>query len=264
MTVNPAPPPVDALLLDLDDTLYDVPAMKAQVAANIQAYMVKYLGVPQEEVYDLCFKCYMQYGTTMAGLVAQGYKIDADHWHAEVHHSLPYEQYLRRDAKLRSMLQRIPLPKYIFTNADRKHARICLDLLGVADCFQGVVAFEDVQAAAAARGWARHGRPVVCKPEHQAYLLALEATGLHPARTGWFDDSTRNVAAGKRLGMFTVLVGRIGVEGAGADVQLASIHDMPAALPWLFEGGEERGPARGAAEAEPCEPCCTAPALAAA
>lgn len=91
----------------------------------------------------------MQYGTTMAGLVvsmgwavigcaaggnicneqnhlalshsaqgslprflaqAQGYKIDADHWHAEVHHSLPYEQYLRRDAKLRSMLQRIPLP----------------------------------------------------------------------------------------------------------------------------------------------------------
>lgn len=57
MTVNPAPPPVDALLLDLDDTLYDVPAMKAQVAANIQAYMVKYLGVPQEEVYDLCFKC---------------------------------------------------------------------------------------------------------------------------------------------------------------------------------------------------------------
>lgn len=56
MTVNPAPPPVTALLLDLDDTLYDSPAMKTQVASNIQAYMVKYLGVPQEEVYDLCYK----------------------------------------------------------------------------------------------------------------------------------------------------------------------------------------------------------------
>lgn len=41
---------------------------------------------------------------------AQGYRIDADHWHAEVHHSLPYEAFLQKDAKLSSMLKRIPLP----------------------------------------------------------------------------------------------------------------------------------------------------------
>lgn len=97
-----------------------------------------------------------------------------------------------------------------------------------------MVSFEEVQAAAAARGWARHGRPIVCKPAHQAYELALELTGLDPARTVWFDDSARNIAAGKRAGMHSVLVGRTGVEGTGADCQIESVHDLPRAAPWLF------------------------------
>ena len=37
----------------------------------------------------------LNYGTTLAGLVAHGHKIDYDDWHASVHGSLPYEQYLK-------------------------------------------------------------------------------------------------------------------------------------------------------------------------
>lgn len=50
------PAPVSGLLFDLDDTLYDVPAMKLHVARNIQRYMVMKLGVSEEEVVDLCMK----------------------------------------------------------------------------------------------------------------------------------------------------------------------------------------------------------------
>ena len=53
-----------------------------------------------------------------------------------MHHRLPYRQLLGRDEALREMLASIALPKFIFTNADRKHAAICLELLGIADLFE--------------------------------------------------------------------------------------------------------------------------------
>lgn len=107
-------------------------------------------------------------------------------------------------------------------------------LLGISDLFASIISFEEVQEAAAGRDWTRHGRPIVCKPGHQAYLLALELSGLDPSSTVWFDDSTRNVTAGKKAGMYSVLVGRTGVEGTDADCQVQSIHDLPAAMPWLL------------------------------
>ncbi len=67
---------------------------------------------------------------------ANGYSIDFDDWHAEVHGTLPYDRLLKRDNQLRKFLESIPLPKYIFTNADQKHAETCLDIMGVADLFK--------------------------------------------------------------------------------------------------------------------------------
>ncbi len=67
---------------------------------------------------------------------ARGYEIDFDDWHADVHGTLPYKELLPRDPALRRMLQSIPLPKHIFTNADTRHADICLERMGIADCFQ--------------------------------------------------------------------------------------------------------------------------------
>lgn len=65
-----------------------------------------------------------------------GYKIDVDDWHKHVHHTLPYEKYLKRDDKLISLLQQIQLPLYVFTNGDRKHAEICLQLMGITSLFK--------------------------------------------------------------------------------------------------------------------------------
>ena len=67
---------------------------------------------------------------------ANGYQIDFDHWHAAVHGTLPYEQMLQEDRPLRQLLQSIDLPKYVFTNADKKHAETCLRLLDISDLFK--------------------------------------------------------------------------------------------------------------------------------
>ena len=47
-------------------------------------YMAEHLGVPEDQVQSLTMDLYMEHGTTMAGLVAHGYKIDYDHWHDKV------------------------------------------------------------------------------------------------------------------------------------------------------------------------------------
>eukprot|EP00887_Chlorella_sp_A99_P002750 scaffold6.g2750.t1 len=206
-----------------------------EVAANIRAYMVERLGIAPDEVAELCTELYLTYGTTLAGLVAKGHVIDYDDWHLNVHATLDYESYLAPDPELRSLLESLPAPKWVFTNADAAHAERCLAILGVRHCFRGVVCFESVMAAAAARGWSRHGRPVVCKPNRQAYALAAEAAGgPAPAATLWLDDSTRNITAGHRLGWQTVLVGRTGVD-TPADHQIARIHDLRTAMPWLWQ-----------------------------
>ena len=85
------------------------------------------LDIPAQQVADLCAECYANYGTTMAGLEAKGYHLPYDEWHAAV---------LSRDEELASLLEGIPLPKYIFTNADIKHATICLQLLGLTHLFE--------------------------------------------------------------------------------------------------------------------------------
>ena len=43
-----------------------------------------------------------------------------------------------------------------------------------------------------------------------------------PGTTLYFDDSTRNIAAGAALGLFSVLVGRQGAD-VGADVEVRCI-----------------------------------------
>lgn len=96
---------------------------------------------------DQCFACTQ----------ANGYSIDFDDWHAEVHGTLPYSRLLKRDERMREFLLSIPLPKYIFTNADQKHANTCLDLMGVADLFQVI-----------------HSKLLVCSIEyHQQYARVL-------------------------------------------------------------------------------------------
>ena len=57
--------------------------------------MAERLGVPPDEVAALCAEYYLNYGTTLAGLVAHGHAVDYDDWHAAVHGSLPYEEYIK-------------------------------------------------------------------------------------------------------------------------------------------------------------------------
>ena len=70
MTVSQTPQ-IDCLLIDLDDTLYEIPEISNMVADKIRTYMVTRLGVEQDQVEENCRELYLNYGTTLAGLVVR-------------------------------------------------------------------------------------------------------------------------------------------------------------------------------------------------
>eukprot|EP01018_Ginkgo_biloba_P033612 Gb_00746 [translate_table: standard] len=240
-------PRYECLLFDLDDTLYPLSSgIAAECRKNIGDYMVEKLGIEKTKVPDMCTVLYKNYGTTMAGLRAVGYEFDYDDYHSFVHGRLPYG-HLRPDPMLRNLLLSMPQRKIIFTNGDKVHAAKVLSRLGLEDCFEGVICFETLNSHSQATD-NRSGTdnttmhtfpksPIICKPSQEAIERALSIASADPQRTIFFDDSPRNIAAGKRAGLHTVLVGT-SVRTEGADFALESIHNIKEALPEIWEEDE--------------------------
>lgn len=250
----------ECLLFDLDDTLYPLSSsIASEVLKNIQGYMVEKLGVPESQVVVLSNLLYKHYGTTMAGLRAIGYEFDYDEYHSFVHGRLPYDK-LKLDHVLRHLLQSLPMRKVILTNGDEKHAIKVLKRLGLEDCFEGIICFETlnpVENSAGSSASETQGifnivgyssnpnpgvelpkTPIKCKPSVEAMEQALKIANIDPQRTVFFDDSVRNIVAGKQIGLHTVLVGT-SHRVKGADHALESIHNIKEALPELWKKAEK-------------------------
>ncbi|KAL1825551.1 hypothetical protein ACET3Z_012329 [Daucus carota] len=265
-------PKYDCLLFDLDDTLYPYSSGLATACSNnIKDYMVEKLGIDRSVIFEMSNLLYKNYGTTMAGLRAIGYDFDYDEYHSYVHGRLPYEN-LKPDPVLRSLLLSLPIRKVIFTNADKVHAVKALNILGLEDCFEGIICFEtlnpthknivsddedDIQFTGS-RSFSSTTNdnteifdiiahfsqpnasisslpktPIVCKPSTHAIEKALEIGKINPQRTLFFEDSVRNIQSGKLVGLDTVLVGT-SQRTKGADHALESIHNLRDAIPELW------------------------------
>ncbi|KAM1798683.1 hypothetical protein FF1_032734 [Malus domestica] len=261
----------DCLLFDLDDTLYPYSSGIATACRiNIEDYMVEKLGIDRSIIPELGNLLYKNYGTTMAGLRAIGYDFDYDEYHSFVHGRLPYDN-IKPDPVLRSLLLNLPYRKIIFTNADKIHAAKALSRLGLEDIFEGIICFEtlnpihkntvsddedDIEFVGLSSTTSITSSsqifdiighfatpnptsklpktPIVCKPSEDAIERALKIANINPQRTLFFEDSVRNIQAGKRVGLQTVLVGT-SQRVKGADFALESIHNLREAIPELWE-----------------------------
>jgi len=213
------------LFFDLDDTLYPPDSgLWAAIRERMNTYMLERLHIPAGQVPVLRRQFFETYGTTLRGLQIH-YTVDAEDFLAYVH-DLPIERIVRPDAALRPLLASLPQRKFIFTNADTRHARRVLAALDVQDCFDGIV---DVLAM-----------QFQCKPNLQAYQTALEIAGESEAgRCVYLDDSLRNLAPARQMGFFTVLVNAPPANDSAppeaAQRSIASLHDLPSAMPELWQ-----------------------------
>ncbi|WVZ17557.1 hypothetical protein V8G54_010539, partial [Vigna mungo] len=271
-TQQTARPKYDCLLFDLDDTLYPLySGLALAIHQNIKDFMVEKLGIEPIKTDEMTNLLYSNYGTTLAGLRAIGYDFDYEEYYSFVHGKLPYEN-LKPDPVLRNLLLSLPYRKLIFTNSDKVHTIKALERLGLEDCFEGITCFETLNPIHKGTVYddeenkgsmatdptpktalkcseifdiIQHfaqpdptavlpSTPVICKPSEHAIELALKIANINPKRTLFFEDSVRNIQAGKRVGLHTVLVGK-SQKVKGADYAMESIHDLRKIVPELWE-----------------------------
>ncbi|KAI3469560.1 hypothetical protein Pfo_026223 [Paulownia fortunei] len=231
--------PFDCLMFDLDDTLYSSKTGIGQaLKRNVQDFLVEKCGFPESEAPNVNRELFRTYGSSLAGLRALGYDINPDDYHGFVHGRLPYDL-IRPDSRLRNLLQSIKQRKIIFTNSDRIHAMKALDRLGIRDCFEKIICFETMNSNLS-KSTRPDEFPVVLKPSMEAMKIAIDVAEVDPRRTLFFDDNVKNVAAGKAVGLRTVLVGRA-MKSKEADYALETVTNMVQVIPEIWLNEEDDG-----------------------
>ncbi|MBA4794262.1 pyrimidine 5'-nucleotidase [Phenylobacterium sp.] len=182
---------IDTWLFDLDNTLYPAESgFMSEIEARMTGFVMRVTGLPRDEAFALQKRYLAEHGLTLRGLM-EHHGVDPLEFNA-LFHDLSLDA-LAHDAELLAALDRLPGRRLIFTNADDIHAERVLKHLGLDHLFDDVFHIESF-------GF----RP---KPDPAAFDAMLEAHGLAPDATAFFEDSERNLAPAAALGMTTVLVG---------------------------------------------------------
>jgi pyrimidine 5'-nucleotidase len=217
------------LLVDLDETVYPPSSgVWDAISRRMEQYMHERMQFSQAEIPHIRTQLYQQYGTTLRGLQVT-YQVDEREF-IEFVHDIPVDDLLQPDPLLRQVLMQYPQRKYIFTNADRKHASRVIQRLGLADCFDGIIDIYDIAP--------------FCKPMPEAYQAAIRLSGeTHPERCVFIDDSPRNLAGAMAQGIYTIQVGKpkpgFTHPESAAHARIDHLHNLPEVLPPDLPDGKD-------------------------
>jgi putative hydrolase of the HAD superfamily len=183
---------ISAWVFDLDNTLYPASDLYDEIGARMTRYIAHTVGVDEAEALRLREKYFDEYGATIVGLVRH-HGVDARAFLADVHeadHSV-----LVVDEALRTLIERLPGRRIVFTNGGGGHAERVLETLGLASSFDAIF---DIEAAGLAP-----------KPQRESYERLVEAFDLDPKSSILIEDTLRNLAPAHAMGFATALVGEI-------------------------------------------------------
>ncbi len=181
---------VEDWVFDLDNTLYPHHTnLFSQIDVKMTAYVSELLTLPREEARKLQKELYLEYGTTLAGLMAR-HQIDSDDFLQKVH-AIDYS-WLAPDPALGDAIKTLPGRKFIFTNGSRSHAESTARQLGILDHFDDIF---DIVAAG-----------LTPKPAPQSYDRFIDLHRIVGPNAVMFEDLARNLVVPKSLGMTTVLI----------------------------------------------------------
>lgn len=209
---------VDCWLFDLDNTLYSPEiGLFAEVDLRMGAYIMRLLDCDAVEARRVQKLYFHDHGTTLAGLMRH-HAIDPEEFLADVH--AVHMDKLTPDPELRSLIERLPGDKHIFTNANRAYAEQVLDRRGLGGLFGVIV---DIT-----------GCGYIPKPEPGAYAtLTRMIDGFDPRRACLFDDMSRNLAPAHALGMTTVWLANGSESGERGHDPAHTDHNASDLRPWL-------------------------------
>ena len=208
------------LLFDLDGTLYtDETGLFNEVGNRIEHWIADQLGLTLNAAKQLRRDYYIQYGTTMAGLLKDRPDLDIDAYLDYVH-DVDVTRYLDPDPRLDQMLANLPLPKVIFTNSISDWADRIAVQLGIRNHFQHIF---DVRAV-----------DYHCKPHPHAFRSVLNHLNAPGEACVMLDDQPSYLSGAVQAGMRTILVSPGGSVTDGIDATVSHVLEAePVLKSWL-------------------------------
>ncbi|SMN18058.1 similar to Saccharomyces cerevisiae YGL224C SDT1 Pyrimidine nucleotidase [Maudiozyma saulgeensis] len=235
---NPLPTPDENMrvfFFDIDNCLYKSSSkIHDLMQVSIVNYFKNTLNLSHEDAHQLNNTYYKEYGLAIRGLV-MFHGINALEYNKLVDDSLPLQDILKPDFKLREMLLNLKKSGYfdklwLFTNAYKNHGVRVIKLLGLGDIFDGMTYCDYSQTDT-----------LVCKPNPQAFERAMTQCGLANYENAWFiDDSGSNIHQGLKLGMHQCVhvveneVNEILGKTPDGSIVIRDILDLPTVAPQLF------------------------------
>jgi putative hydrolase of the HAD superfamily len=181
-----------AILFDLDNTLYSESCgVFDLIDQRMNKWLISNLQIPENEVNEFRNKYFVQYGTTLRGLMLHHEVNPRDF--LDYVHDVPVHEFLSADQDLRHTLEQVKSRKLIFTNSDLKHANRILDALGIRDQFERIFDIEAMN--------------FIPKPNPDPYRTVLDYLRLQPKDVLLIDDMERNLKPAQEMGMRTILIG---------------------------------------------------------
>ena len=179
-------------VFDLDNTLYSPEEdIFSQIDKRMTEFIISKFNVNEEEAFNIQKKYFLEYGTTLSGLMKRE-NIDPDEF-LEFVHDINLE-ILKPNIELSKIIKNLPGDKFIFTNGSRKHAENVLKQLEMSEIFDDIFDIKESN--------------FIPKPNINAYLNFIDKTKIEPDVSIMFEDIGRNLEAAKKLGMRTVLIKR--------------------------------------------------------
>ncbi|MGB4572275.1 MAG: HAD-IA family hydrolase [Rectinemataceae bacterium] len=205
-----------AMLFDLDNTLYsESTGMEDGVVLRMNDFVASWLGVSHEEGIRLRREGVRRYGTSLEWLIKEkGFK-DTEVYLQAVHPE-GEEWCIRPDPELGLLLDSIPLPKAILTNAPREHAERVLRKLGISDRFKTIY---DLRF-----------NGLVGKPAPDAFLKPLADFGYSVGETLFIDDLPKYARGYSALGGRAVLKDEGDRYADQGFERIRSLAELPALL----------------------------------
>jgi len=179
-------------VFDLDNTLYSPEEdIFSQIDKRMTEFIIRKFNVNEEEAFNIQKKYFIEYGTTLSGLMKRE-NIDPDEF-LEFVHDINLE-ILKPNKELSKIIKNLPGDKFIFTNGSKKHAENVLKQLEMNGIFDDIFDIKESN--------------FIPKPNINAYLNFIDKTKIEPDNSIMFEDIGRNLEAAKKLGMKTVLIKR--------------------------------------------------------
>ena len=108
---------IDSWVFDLDNTLYSPEEeIFSQIDKKMTEFIISKFNVDEEEAFNIQKKYFLEYGTTLSGLMKRK-NIDPDEF-LEFVHDINLE-ILKPNNKLTSIIEKLPGDKFVFTNGSK-------------------------------------------------------------------------------------------------------------------------------------------------